>query len=590
MDIHIPQIRRAVHDCSERGLYAAAKWAADFLLHIPPSERPPPSHLPSSSSTGFRTSTPTRNHGHQRPSLSFAVSDVDDSNMLTEDVLNVHDDIYALEEDFFLAGRESFNSKEFEKASHILKDCHGPKARFLRVYSAFLASEKEASDNWTYRRESRIQDEKPVNQKLPALLQLLHNVNNTSPELEKNEMDPFLLFLKGLILGTMKRRAEATECIILSLTAYPWNWSCWLQLSAMIEDPEEWSRLAKHLPQHPTTKMLALKILIEFNAPPETLDEYVNELTELFPYSLFIRSQKALLAYHHRDFAEAESIFESILAVDPYRIDNLDIYANILYVEQSRAKLSDLAQRYIRSDKDRPEVCGLIGNYYSLRCEHEKAVKYFRRAIQLDPTHLAAWTLMGHEYLEMKNPQAANEAYRRAIDLNRKDYRAWYGLGKTYELLDMVHYALHYYQRAAALRPYDSRMWLALAGCYRSLNKFKEAIECMKRAQMSADPSEISHFIAIATLYDKVGDMASAATHHRRCIEICRKQGRHLQEYAKSCIYVAEYEINLYTTNGPSSNADLKGARALLEEVSESNVEEVSLAADLLRKLRGLRT
>jgi cytochrome c-type biogenesis protein CcmH/NrfG len=49
-----------------------------------------------------------------------------------------------------------------------------------------------------------------------------------------------------------------------------------------------------------------------------------------------------------------------------------------------------------------------------LRREHEKAVKYFKRAVQLDPTHLAAWTLMGHEYIEMKNPNAAIEAYRRA--------------------------------------------------------------------------------------------------------------------------------------------------------------------------------
>lgn len=55
------------------------------------------------------------------------------------------------------------------------------------------------------------------------------------------------------------------------------------------------------------------------------------------------------------------------------------------------------------------------GNHYSLRAEHEKAVKYFRRATQLDRTYLSAWTLMGHEYVEMKNSQAAIEAYRRAV-------------------------------------------------------------------------------------------------------------------------------------------------------------------------------
>lgn len=108
------------------------------------------------------------------------------------------------------------------------------------------------------------------------------------------------------------------------------------------------------------------------------------------------------------------------------------------------------------------------GNLHSLRAEHEKSVKYFRRATQLDRTYLAAWTLMGHEYVEMKNSHAAIESYRRAVggwrrlqgqpaliiilDVNRKDYRAWYGLGQAYELLNMPQYALYYYHHATALR------------------------------------------------------------------------------------------------------------------------------------------
>jgi tetratricopeptide (TPR) repeat protein len=61
----------------------------------------------------------------------------------------------------------------------------------------------------------------------------------------------------------------------------------------------------------------------------------------------------------------------------------------------------------------------LSGNHYSLRSEHEKAVKYFRRATQLDRTYLSAWTLMGHEYVEMKNSHASIEAYRRAVGMLR---------------------------------------------------------------------------------------------------------------------------------------------------------------------------
>jgi Tfp pilus assembly protein PilF len=50
-----------------------------------------------------------------------------------------------------------------------------------------------------------------------------------------------------------------------------------------------------------------------------------------------------------------------------------------------------------------------------MREEREKAIKYFRRATELDRTYLSAWTLMGHEFVQLKNSHAAIEAYRRAV-------------------------------------------------------------------------------------------------------------------------------------------------------------------------------
>ena len=65
---------------------------------------------------------------------------------------------------------------------------------------------------------------------------------------------------------------------------------------------------------------------------------------------------------------------------------------------------------------DLPPSCReTVGNYYSLRRDHEKAILYFRRALKLDKSYLSAWTLMGHEYVEIKNTNAAIASYRRAV-------------------------------------------------------------------------------------------------------------------------------------------------------------------------------
>ncbi|KAI9798666.1 MAG: Anaphase-promoting complex subunit 23 [Piccolia ochrophora] len=238
------------------------------------------------------------------------------------------------------------------------------------------------------------------------------------------------------------------------------------------------------------------------------------------------------------DYDEAESIFSSLIHEDPYRIDSLDHYSNILYVMGLRPKLAFLAQLATTTDKFRPETCCVVGNYYSLKSEHEKAVMYFRRALTLDRCFLSAWTLMGHEYVEMKNTHAAIESYRRAVDINRKDHRAWNGLGQTYEMLEMHYYALFYYQRAAALRPYDQRMWTAVGSCFNKMDRPMEAIKAHKRALLAStyyDPSGSfgSHSDAtggvgggsgggimdpealyqIALMYEKLGDHEEAASY-----------------------------------------------------------------------------
>jgi anaphase-promoting complex subunit 8 len=208
----------------------------------------------------------------------------------------------------------------------------------------------------------------------------------------------------------------------------------------------------------------------------------LNQIQSFFPSSLFLQTQRALIHYHSKDHEEAASIFTSILEADPYRLDALDSYSNCLYVLESRPRLAFLAHLASTTDKFRPETCCVIGNYYSLLSEHEKAVVYFRRALALDRTFLSAWTLMGHEYVEMKNSHAALESYRRAVDVNRKDYRAWYGMGQTYEMLEMHSYALYYYQRASSLRPFDAKIWNAVAACFARCGKMNNAIRAYKRA------------------------------------------------------------------------------------------------------------
>lgn len=484
----------------------------------------------------------------------------------------IHLPVGDAEDPWFLAAQSFFTSKEFGRAIHVLQGCKSPKARFLSVYCQFLISEKKTERAWYKHFNVRGQPPIPLNRSLLDHLELV-----------KDSTDPWMMFLKAIFLFRLNRREEAIESLILSIGGYPWNWSSWILLGRCAWDPQELAALLPLLPlplSHPLVQMFQVKTMNELNSPTENELALCDHLLgdEYFLANPWIMSLRACVLYHLHDFSQAETQFEKILAIDPQRVDDIDIYSNILYVTENRLKLSRLAHEFLDIDKDRPEVCCLVGNHYSLRSEHEKAVKYFKRATELDRTYLSAWTLMGHEYVEMKNSHAAIEAYRRAIDINRKDYRAWYGLGQAYELLSMHQYALHYYQRATALRPYDVRLWQAQASCYEEIGRTPDAIECLKRALLGADTREITINLKLAKLHEEMDESTQAAVYHQKVVESCRLERRAVQDYARSSIYVARHQIMV-------PGGDLALAKECLERVAQSNVEEVTLAAEMLKKL-----
>ncbi|XP_072791190.1 cell division cycle protein 23 homolog isoform X2 [Taeniopygia guttata] len=207
-----------------------------------------------------------------------------------------------------------------------------------------------------------------------------------------------------------------------------------------------------------------------------------------------------------------------------------------------KPELSYLAHNLCEIDKYRVETCCVIGNYYSLRSQHEKAALYFQRALKLNPRYLGAWTLMGHEYMEMKNTSAAIQAYRHAIEVNKRDYRAWYGLGQTYEILKMPFYCLYYYRRAHQLRPNDSRMLVALGECYEKLNQLVEAKKCYWRAYAVGDVEKMA-LVKLAKLHEQLNESEQAAQCYIKYIQdiySCGEVVEHL-EVSTAFRYLAQY-------------------------------------------------
>lgn len=66
------------------------------------------------------------------------------------------------------------------------------------------------------------------------------------------------------------------------------------------------------------------------------------------------------------------------------------------------------------------------GNLFSLQRDHDQAMRCFKRATQIDPGCVYAWTLCGYEAIEMEEYERAIAFYRTAIRTDGRHYNAWY--------------------------------------------------------------------------------------------------------------------------------------------------------------------
>ncbi|CAM8926795.1 unnamed protein product [Rhodiola kirilowii] len=521
------ELRSAIKKLSDSCLYSASKWAAEQLVGI---EQDPAKATPSN--TRFQTGSSSIRRRYRTCDMSgtptAGVSYVSSSSTPVHE----HEEDDFLDSDLYILAKSYFDCREYKRSAHVLRDQTESKAVFLRCYALYLAGERR-KDEESIELEGPLSKSDAVNRELVPIERELSTLR------KHGTIDSFGLYIYGLVLKEKGNENLARTVLVDSVNSYPWNWSAWSELQSLCTSVDILSGL--NLSNHWMKEFFLASACQELRLHSQSLAKY-EHLRSTFAFSNYIQAQIAKAQYSLRDFESVEVIFEELLRNDPYRVEDMDMYSNVLYAKESFSTLSCLAHKVFMTDKYRPESCCIIGNYYSLKGQHEKSVMYFRRALKLNKNYLSAWTLMGHEYVEMKNTPAAVDAYRRAVNINPCDYRAWYGLGQAYEMMGMPYYALNYFRKSVYLQPDDYRLWIAMAQCYETeqLHMVEEAIKCYSRAAACNDREAIA-LHQLAKLHIELGRLDEAAEYYKKDMERMEAEEREGPNMVEALLFLATH-------------------------------------------------
>jgi anaphase-promoting complex subunit 8 len=291
------------------------------------------------------------------------------------------------------------------------------------------------------------------------LLAVYNDDDNTDQQDQQQFLDAFGLHVYGMVLKASRQSGSVLPpssptpqtVLIQSILQFPYNWSAWLDLAdccTLSPLQQQHQQSQQQYGNNSNTATSQVERDIELLLQPVLGGHYMYHFfcahlqttlyqdhalalgiyekwmePALFGGSPYMLTQCAVVHYHLRQFTMAKRILQELHADMPYRLDSMDVYSNILYVQEDAVALSGLAHTACQVDKYRAETSVIIGNYYSLKQQRAKAVQAFQRALAVDRTFVSAWTLMGHEYVEWKQTANAMEAYRRAVQVAPSDYR-----------------------------------------------------------------------------------------------------------------------------------------------------------------------
>ncbi len=187
-------------------------------------------------------------------------------------------------------------------------------------------------------------------------------------------------------------------------------------------------------------------------------------------------------------YSEAEKVFAEALRVEPYRLEGIEYYSTCLWHLRKQVDLCSIANYALEKSLFAPETWCAVGNCFSLQKEHETALKFFNRAIQLNPYFPYAHTLCGHEYVANEDFEQARKCYQRALSADDKHYNAWWGLGNIYLKQEKYDHAIQYFKTAIKINPRSSVLVTYLGMTYFHNRQPREALECFEAAE-KMDPN-----------------------------------------------------------------------------------------------------
>jgi tetratricopeptide (TPR) repeat protein len=164
-------------------------------------------------------------------------------------------------------------------------------------------------------------------------------------------------------------------------------------------------------------------------------------------------------------------------------------------IEKGQARID----RILR-DGDSAEAHVMMGTTYLTITEYDKALKEFKRAVELNPKLPSVNSFYGQTLTRMGSTEEAMAAFRRELEINPNDFDSCLQMGILLKQDQKLDEARDFFGRALLVRPNEPNARFYLANIDVSQGKLNEALPGLERLTKDT-PDFVEAHVLLATVY-----------------------------------------------------------------------------------------
>lgn len=205
---------------------------------------------------------------------------------------------------------------------------------------------------------------------------------------------------------------------------------------------------------------------------------------------------------------------ERLLAREPDYAPALKTYAFLVEnVEKNTPRAEDALERLVRVAPADADAWRRLGAHYSDRMKNMDAIRCYRRAVELEPSHALSHAGLALSYGRAGQEAEADKSFSRAIELNAKakppDPLVDSLHGDYLSERRMYRPAVEAYTRALAADPNSSAIYFRRGSCFEKLGDYRRA-EQDALAAIRTGGDQKAFYMILMRVYKESGDAEKA--------------------------------------------------------------------------------